>query len=59
MMIPEKAFVGLSVMTIAGMLQLLPVREILIFWQISEKNLWNIYEACSYADDDDLFLWYG
>ena len=37
MMIPEKAFTGLSVMTVADLLQLPPVRGKLIFSQCSDK----------------------
>ena len=36
-MIPEKAFADLSVMTVADLLQLPPVREKLIFSQFSDK----------------------
>ena len=38
MTIPEKAFVGLSVMTIADLLQLPPIRGKLIFFQFSGKD---------------------
>ena len=38
MMIPEKAFAGLSVMTVADFLQLPPVRRKLIFSQFSDKD---------------------
>ena len=38
MMIPEKAFVGLSIMTIADLLQLPPIRGKLIFFQFSGKD---------------------
>ena len=37
-MIPEKAFVGLSVMTVADLLQLPPVRVKLIFSQFSDTD---------------------
>ena len=37
-MIPKKAFGGLSVMTVADLLQLLPVREKLIFSQFCDKD---------------------
>ena len=38
MMIPEKVFAGLSVMTVADLLQLHPVRGKLIFSQFSNKD---------------------
>ena len=38
MKFPEKAFAGLSVMTVAGLLQLPPVRGKLIFSQFSDKD---------------------
>ena len=38
MMISENAFAGLSVMTIANLLQLVPVRAKLIFSQFSDKD---------------------
>ena len=38
MTIPEKAFVGLSVMTIADLFQLPPIRRKLIFFQFSGKD---------------------
>ena len=38
MMIPEKAFAGLSVMSVADLLQLPPVRRKLIFSQLSDKD---------------------
>ena len=38
MMIPEKAFVGLSIMTIADLLQLPSIRGKLIFFQFSGKD---------------------
>ena len=37
-MIPEKAFAGLSVVTVADLLQLPPVRGKHIFSQFSEKD---------------------
>ena len=38
MMIPKKAFAGLSVMTVADLLQLLPVKGKLIFSQFYDKD---------------------
>ena len=38
MMIPEKAFAGLSIMTITDLLQLPPVRGRFIFSQFSDKD---------------------
>ena len=38
MMFPEKSFASLSEVTVAGMLQLLPVRGKLIFSQLSDKD---------------------
>ena len=49
-MIPEKAFAALSVMTVADLLQLPPVRGKLIFSQFSDKN------SMKYLLD--LELWY-
>ena len=43
MMIPKKAFAGLSVMTAADLLQLPPVRGKLIFSQFSDKDSMKIY----------------
>ena len=37
-MTPEKGFVGLSVMTVADLLQLLPVRRKIIFSRFSDKD---------------------
>ena len=42
MMIAEKAFACLSVMTVADLLQLLPDRGKLIFSQFSLRIVWNI-----------------
>ena len=53
MMIPEKAFAGLSVMTVADLLQLPPVRGKLIFSQFFNKDnmkhllvsqLWDLFK---------------
>ena len=53
MMIPKKAFAGLSVITVADLLQLPPVRRKLIFCQFSDKNnmkhllalqLWHLFK---------------
>ena len=38
MMSPEKAFLGLSVMTVVDLLQLPPVRGKLIYSQFSDKD---------------------
>ena len=38
MMIPKKAFAGLSVMTVADLLQLLPVKGKLTFSQFYDKD---------------------
>ena len=43
MMVPEKVYSGLAVMTVADLLQLPPVRRKLIFLQFSDKNSINIY----------------
>ena len=54
-MIPEKAFADLSVMTLADLLQLPPVRGKLIFSQFSDKDsvkhllglqLWHLFKYC-------------
>ena len=53
MVIPEKAFAGLSVLAVAGFLQLPPVREKPIFSQFSDKDsmkhllglrLWHLFK---------------
>ena len=53
MMIPEIAFAGLSVMTVADLLQLPPVRGKVIFSQFSDKDskkhllglqLWHLFK---------------
>ena len=53
MMIPEKVFVGLSVMTVADLLQLPPVRGKFLFSQFSDKysmkhllglQLWHLFK---------------
>ena len=50
MMIPEKVSMTVTVvMTVAGFLQVPPVRGKLIFSQFSDKIVWNIYQACSYG----------
>ena len=41
MMIPEKEFAGPSVVTVAELLQLPPVREKLIFSRFSDKDSMN------------------
>ena len=41
MIIPEKAFAGFSVMTVADLLHLPPVRAKLIFSQFSDKDSMN------------------
>ena len=38
MMVPEKVFAGLSIVTVADLLQLPPVRGKLIFSQFSDKD---------------------
>ena len=48
-MIPGKAFVGLSVMTVAGLLQLPPVRGKLLFPQFSGKGSMKHILDCSYG----------
>ena len=53
MMIPEKTFAGLSVMMVADLFQLPPVRGKLMFSQFSDKNsvghllglqLWHLFK---------------
>ena len=59
MMTPEKAFAGLSVMTVSDLLQLHPVKGNLMFSQISEKNnikhllglhLWHLFKYAGLND---------
>ena len=67
MIIPEIAFAGLSVMTVADLLQLPPVRGKLIFSQFSDKDsmkhllgpqLWHLfkYSELTVKQNDKLFI---
>ena len=69
MMIPEKAFADLSVMTEADLLQLSPVRGKLIFSQFSDKDsmrhllglqLWHLFKYAELTEvvrqNDKLFI---
>ena len=69
MMIPEKAFAGLSVMAVADLLQLPPVRGKPIFSQFSDKDsmkhllglkLWHLFKYAELTEvvrqNDKLFI---
>ena len=68
MMIPEKAFAGLSVMTVTDLLQLPPARRKLIFSQFSRKDsmkyllglqLWHLFKHAELTEvvrQNDNFL---
>ena len=69
MMTSEKAFAGLSVMTVSDLLQLHPVKGNLMFSQISDKNniehllglhLWHLFKYAGLNDavsqNDHLFI---
>ena len=66
---PEKAFAGLSVLTVANLLQLPPVRGKLIFSQFSDKDsmkhllglqLWHLFQYAELTEvvrqNDQLFI---
>ena len=68
-MIPEKAFAGPSMMNVADLLQLRPVRGILIFSQFSDKDslkhlsglqVWHLFKNAELTEvvrqDDKLFI---
>ena len=68
-MIPEKAFPGPSIMNVADLLQLPPVRGILIFSQFSDKDslkhllglqVWHLFKYAELTEvvtqDDKLFI---
>ena len=68
-MFPEKAFAGLSVLTVADLLQLPPVRGQLIFSQFSDENsmkhllglqLWHLFQYAELTEvirqNDQLFI---
>ena len=68
-MIPKKKFAGLSVMTVADLLQLLPIRGKLIFSQLSDKDrmkqflglqLWHLFRYAELTEvlrqNDKLFV---
>ena len=68
-MIPEKAFAGPSIMNVADLLQLPPVRGILIFAQFSDKDslkhllgfqVWHLFKYAELTEvvtqDDKLFI---
>ena len=68
-MIPEKALAGPSIMNVADLLQLPPVRGILIFSQFSDKDslkhllglqVWHLFKYAELTEvvtqDDKLFI---
>ena len=68
-MIPEKAFAGPSIMNVADLLQLPPVRGLLIFSQFSDKDslkrslglqVWHLFKYAELTEvvrqDDKLFI---
>ena len=68
-MIPEKALAGPSIMNVADLLQLPPVRGILIFSQFSDKDslkhlsglqVWHLFKNAELTEvvrqDDKLFI---
>ena len=56
MMIPKKTFAGLSVMTVADLLQLLPIRGKLIFSQLSDKDRMKHFLGLQLLQNDKLLV---
>ena len=60
MMIPDIAFAGLLVMTVADLLQLPPVREKLIFSHFLIRQLWHLFKYAELTEvvrrNDKLFI---